>query len=111
MRTIPIRRNSSVVSAIELVVHSYPRELSDQIWSLWTRANGAVALLDSAERLNGFLSIANQASLLCEEGRPVECRIALLGNQTLEPGVLARIGFHAVRFAKRRVFAEQETRR
>jgi hypothetical protein len=99
------------VSTIELVVHSYPRELSEQIWSLWQRANGADTLLGSAERLNGFLSIAYQASLLCEEGRPVECRIALLGRQALEPGALARIGFHAVRFAKRRVFGEQETRR
>jgi hypothetical protein len=99
------------VSAIELVAHSYPRELSEQIWSLWMRANGADTLLDSAERLNGFLSIAYQASLLYEEGRPVECRIALLGRHELEPGALARIGFHAVRFAKRRIFAEQETRR
>ena len=75
------------------------------------RTNGADILLDSAERLNAFLSIAYQASLLCEEGRPVECRIALLGCQELEPGALALIGFHAVRFAKRRLFAEQEIRR
>jgi hypothetical protein len=99
------------VSTIELVVHSYPRELSDQIWSQWTRGSATDTLLDSAERLNAFLSITYQASLLCEEGRPVECRIALLGRQQLEPGALARIGFHAVRFAKRRTFGEQEIRR
>jgi hypothetical protein len=99
------------VSSIELVAHSYPRELSEQIWSLWVRASSADTLLDSSERLNAFLSIAYQASLLCEEGRPVECRIAFLGRQELEPGALARIGFHAVRFARRRVFGEQETRR
>ena len=99
------------MSNIELIVHSYPRELSEQIWSLWTRSSGPGTLLDSPERLNSFLSIAYQASLLCEEGRPVECRIALLGRQQLEPGALALIGFHAVRFAKRRIFGEQEIRR
>ena len=99
------------MSNVGPIPHSYPRELSRQIWSLWIRANGADILLDSAERLNAFLSIAYQASLLCEEGRPVECRIALLGCQELEPGALALIGFHAVRFAKRRLFAEQEIRR
>jgi hypothetical protein len=99
------------VSNIELIVHSYPRELSEQIWSLWMRSSGPDTLLDSLESLNSFMSIAYQASLLCEEGRPVECRIALLGRQQLEPGALALIGFHAVRFAKRRVFGEQEIRR
>ena len=99
------------MAIIELVAHSYPRELSEQIWSLWMRASGVDRLLDSAERLNAFLSIAYQASLLREEGRPVECRIALLASHELEPGALARIGFHAVRFAKRRKFWEQEIRR
>jgi hypothetical protein len=75
------------------------------------RASGVDRLLDSAERLNAFLSIAYQASLLREEGRPVECRIALLASRELEPGALGRIGFHAVRFAKRRKFWEQEIRR
>src|ERR1700719_4460732 len=75
------------------------------------RASGVDKLLDSSERLNAFLSIAYQASLLREEGRPVECRIALLASHELEPGALGRIGFHAVRFAKRRKFWEQEIRR
>ena len=99
------------MSVVEFVPHSYPRELSEQIWSLWMQAGGKDTLLDSSERLNAFLSIAYQASLLREEGRPVECRIALLASHELEPGVLARIGFHAVRFAKRRTFWEQEIRR
>jgi hypothetical protein len=99
------------VSVIESIAHSYPRELSEQIWALWMRASGADTLLDSAERLNAFLSVAYQASLLREEGRPVECRIALLASHELEPGALAQIGFHAVRFAKRRTFWEQEIRR
>jgi DisA bacterial checkpoint controller nucleotide-binding len=101
------------VSSIELVSHSYPRELSEQIWSLWTRASGSptFTLLDSLETLNAFMTVAYQASLLREEGRPVECRIALLGHQEFEPDGLVKIGFHAVRFAKRRTFGEQEIRR
>jgi hypothetical protein len=75
------------------------------------RTNGKGTLLDSSERLNEFLSVAYQASLLREEGRPVECRIALLRPQDLALSGLGNIGFHPVRFAKRRKFAEQEIRR
>src|ERR1700756_159248 len=99
------------VSDTVQTAHFYPRDLSEQIWSLWGRVNGADTLLDSAERLNEFLSMAYQASLLREEGRPVECRIALLGSQHLEVDRLANVGFQPVRFAKRRKFAEQEVRR
>jgi DisA bacterial checkpoint controller nucleotide-binding len=104
-------RTVQAVSTIELVEHIYPRELSEQIWALWMRANGTDTLLDSAGKLNAFLSIAYQASLLREEGRPVECRIALLGHQHLEHAVLDGTGFYPIRFAKRRIFAEQEVRR
>src|SRR5271154_556385 len=75
------------------------------------RASGTNTLLESAERLNAFLSIAYQASLLREEGRPVECRIALIGLHDLEIVGLEKTGFHPVRFAKRRYFGEQEIRR
>jgi hypothetical protein len=98
-------------SAIEKIAHTYPRELSEQIWALWMRAEGTDKLLDSPEKLNAFLSIAYQASLLREEGRPVECRIALIGLQHLEQAILKEAGFHPIRFAKRRRFAEQEVRR
>jgi hypothetical protein len=67
--------------------------------------------LDSVETLNSFLSIAYQASLLREERRSIECRITLSEPKNLEPAGLASIGFHLVRFAKRRSFAEQEIRR
>jgi len=99
------------VSTIEANAHSYPRELAEQIWSLWNRPDGSNTALDSVETLNSFLSIAYQASLLREEGRPVECRITLSELKNLEPAGLAAIGFHLVRFAKRRSFAEQEIRR
>ena len=99
------------MSTIEANAHSYPRELAEQIWSLWNGSDGSNTALDSVETLNSFLSIAYQASLLREEGRPVECRITLSELKNLEPARLAAIGFHLVRFAKRRSFAEQEIRR
>jgi hypothetical protein len=99
------------VSLIEPYVHSYPRELAEQIWSLWNRSDGKDTVLDSVETLNGFLSVAYQASLLREEGRPVECRITLSEPKNLDPADLATIGFHLVRFTHRRSFAEQEIRR
>jgi len=99
------------VSTIEANAHSYPHELAEQIWSLWNRSDGNGAALDSVETLNSFLSIAYQASLLREEGRPVECRIMLSELKNLEPAALGAIGFHLVRFTKRRLFAEQEIRR
>lgn len=99
------------MSTIEANAHSYPRELAEQIWSLWNKSDGSGNALDSAETLNSFLSISYQASLLREEGRPVECRIMLSELKNLEPVRLAAIGFHLVRFARRRSFAEQEIRR
>jgi DisA bacterial checkpoint controller nucleotide-binding len=99
------------VSSNELYAHSYPRELAEQIWSLWDRSGQKSAVIDSVETLNSFLSIAYQASLLREEGRPVECRITLSEPKNLQAAALARIGFHLVRFTKRRSFAEQEIRR
>ena len=97
------------VSTIERIAHTYPRELSEQIWALWMRAEGTDALLDSPEKLNAFLSIAYQTSLLREEGRPVECRIALMGFQHLEHAILERAGFHPIRFTKRRMLQEYLT--
>jgi hypothetical protein len=99
------------VSLIEPYAHTYPRELAEQIWSLWNRSERKATVLDSVETLNSFLSIAYQASLLREEGRPVECRITLSDPKNLDPAGLAAIGFHLVRFTKRRSFAEQELRR
>ena len=99
------------MSTADLNSHWYPRELAEQIWSLWNKSDGNGTALDSVETLNSFLSISYQASLLREEGRPVECRITLSDPKNLEPARLANIGFHLVRFARRRSFAEQEIRR
>jgi hypothetical protein len=99
------------LSTTEQNAHSYPRELADLIWSLCNRSDGKGIALDSIETLNSFLSVAYQASLLREEGRPVECRITLSEPKNLAPAGLTAIGFHLVRFARRRSFVEQEIRR
>ena len=111
METKLFGRTVQTVSTIEKIAHSYPRELAEQVWALWMHVEGTDTLLDSPEKLNAFLSIAYQASLLREEGHPVKCRIALIGLQHLEHALLKGAGFHPIRFAKRRMFVEQEVRR
>ena len=111
METKLFGRTVQTVSTIEKIAHSYPRELAEQVWALWMHVEGTDTLLDSPEKLNAFLSIAYQASLLREEGHPVKCRIALIGLQHLEHALLKGVGFHPIRFAKRRMFVEQEVRR
>ena len=92
-------------------LHTYPRQLAEQLWSTWIKEERMHAVIDSVETLGAFLSIAYQASLLREESRPVECRIALLGLDHIDGPSLARIGFRLFRFTKPRIFAEQEVRR
>ena len=111
METKLFGRTVQTASTSEKIAHSYPRDFAEQVWALWMRVEGTATLLDSLEKLNAFLSIAYQASLLREEGHPVECRIALIGFQHLEHALLKGVGFHPIRFAKRRMFVEQEVRR
>ena len=91
--------------------HTYPRQLAELLWSAWVRENRVHPAVDSEDTLSGFLSVAYQASLLREESRPVECRIALLGLDTCDGQSLVRIGFRLFRFSRSRSFAEQEIRR
>ena len=91
--------------------HTYPRQLAEHLWSAWIKETKMYAAVDSAEALGTFLSIAYQASLLLEESRPVECRIALLGPENVDGPSLARIGFRLLRFSRSRNFTEQEIRR
>src|SRR5215467_1637702 len=96
---------------MQLTSHTYPHQLAELLWSAWLAENRRHPAVDSEETLHSFLSVAYQASLLREEGRPVECRIALSAPRDLDSASLAQIGFHLVRLAKRRKFAEQEIRR
>jgi len=92
-------------------LHTYPHQLAKLLWPAWTGEDGTRAALDSADTLGAILSIAYQASLLREESRSVECRIAFLGFDKVDSHSLARIGFRLFRFARARSFVEQEIRR
>jgi hypothetical protein len=96
---------------MQLSSHTYPRQLAELLWSAWVGENRTHPAVDSEDTLCGFLSVAYQASLLREESRPVECRIALLGPDHGDSQSLARIGFRLFRFSRPRIFAEQEIRR
>jgi DisA bacterial checkpoint controller nucleotide-binding len=96
---------------MQLTFHTYPRQLAELLWSAWAGENRMHPAIDSEETLSKFLSVAYQASLLREESRPVECRIALLGPDLGNGQSLARIGFRLFRFSRPRCFAEQEIRR
>src|SRR5437016_1342296 len=96
---------------MQLPLHTYPRQLAERIWSTWINENRMHAAIDAVETLDAFFSVAYQASLLREETRQVECRIALLGLEHVDGLSMSRIGFRLFRFAKPRIFAEQEIRR
>ena len=91
--------------------HTYPRQLAELLWSAWVEEKQTHQAVDSEDILSRFLSVAYQASLLREESRPVECRIALLGLDHGDRQSLVRIGFRLFRFSRPRIFAEQEIRR
>jgi hypothetical protein len=96
---------------MQLPSHTYPRQLAELLWSAWIGEKRTHTAVDSEDTLSGFLSVAYQASLLREESRPVECRIALLGLDHDDGQSLARIGFRLFRFSRPRIFVEQEIRR
>ena len=96
---------------MQLPSHTYPRQLAGLLWSAWVGEKRTHPAVDSEDTLSRFLSVAYQASLLREESRPVECRIALLGLDHGDGQSLAHIGFRLFRFSRPRIFAEQEIRR
>src|SRR5262249_28684296 len=98
-------------SRMQSPLHTYPHQLAELLWPTWIAQDGTHAAIDSADTLGAILSIAYQASLLREESRPVECRIAFLGFDKVDSHSLARIGFRLFRFARPRSFVEQEIRR
>jgi hypothetical protein len=97
--------------ALEPPCHGYPNLLAEQAWQDWPAAERARLGIDSLNAFAGFLSVAYQASLLHEEGRPVICRVALCHPSALEAQDLLLYGFHVSRFCRQRPFDEQEIRR
>ena len=63
--------------ALELPSHGYPSLLAAQAWQDWPSPERTQLGIERLDTLTGFLSVAYQASLLNEEGRPVVCRLAL----------------------------------
>jgi DisA bacterial checkpoint controller nucleotide-binding len=98
-------------SALDPSSHGYPDLLAEQAWQDWPASERTQLGINSLDRLTGFLSVAYQASLLNEEGRPVVCRLALCHPSALEAQDLFLYGFHLSRFCKQRPFDEQEIRR
>ncbi len=91
--------------------HGYPDRLAAEVWQEWPAAERMHLAVDGLDALTGFLSVAYQASLLNEEGRPVFCRIALCHPSGLDADDLNLYGFHLSRFCRERSFDEQEIRR
>jgi sensor domain DACNV-containing protein len=98
-------------SALDQPSHGYPHRLAEQAWQDWPASERTQLRIDSLDTLTGFLSVAYQASLLHEEGRPVVCRLALCQPSELEARDLFLYGFNVSRFCKQRAFDEQEIRR
>jgi hypothetical protein len=96
---------------MELRSHSYPDLLAKQLWPTWVAKGNHRFGVDSRDALARVLSIAYQASLLHEEGRPVTCRIALCPGTDLDPAVLAPYSFRVLNLSRPRPFDEQEIRR
>ena len=96
---------------MELRSHSYPDLLAKQLWPTWVAKANSRFGIDSRDALGRVLSVAYQASLLHEEGRPVTCRVALCPETDLHPAVLAPYSFRALKLCRPRPFDEQEIRR
>ena len=88
--------------------HYYPRDLAAALRPLWP---AGAAPLPAPRLLTEFISVLYQASLLFEEGRPVECHAALATPAQLEAQPVALTDFHFLRFAQPRAYTEQELRR
>jgi len=88
--------------------HFYPSELAAALHQRWP---AEAAPLPAPPVLAQFISVLYQASLLFEEGRPVECHAVLAPQAQLEAQPVALTDFHLVRFAEPRAWNEQEVRR
>ena len=106
-----LESKTTLDSGMQSPLHTYPHQLAKLLWPIWIDQDGTHSAVDSADTLGAIFSIAYQASLLREESRMVECRIAFLGFDKVDSHSLARIGFRLLRFARARSFAEQEIRR
>jgi hypothetical protein len=108
---MPPAGNWGTYFVMELRSHSYPDLLARQLWPTWVAKGNCRFGIDSRDSLTRVLSVAYQASLLHEEGRPVTCRVALCPEADLDPAVLAPYSFRVLNLSRARPFDEQEIRR
>ena len=90
----------------------YPAEIAHALRTRWTQTEGSP--LPEHAVLTQFLSIMYQASLLREEGRPVECHVVLATAAQLAPSAPSEqlaTNPHIVAFGTPRPWDEQEIRR
>ena len=88
--------------------HYYPRDLAQALQARWP---AEAAELPPLNVLSQFISVLYQASLLFEEGHPVEGHAVLATQAHLEAQPVTLTDFHLVRFAEPRAWNEQEVRR
>lgn len=86
----------------------YPRDLATALQQRWPAPAAPLPPLDV---LTSFISTLYQASLLAEEGRPVECHVVLATQAHLEAQPVTLTDFHLLPFAAPRPYNAQEVRR
>lgn len=90
-----------------MTTHYYPSDLAAAPRLRWPA--GATPL-PTPEVLTRFISVLYQASLLSEEGRPVECHAVLAAQAQPMAQPVALTDFHLARFDEVRAWNEQEVR-
>lgn len=90
------------------ISHYYPQDLAAALLQRWPTE---APPLPAVAVLTQFVSVLYQASLLVEEGRPVECHVVLASPAQLAAQPIGLTDFHWVRFAEPRAWNEQEVRR
>lgn len=91
-----------------LLAHYYPLDLAQALHQRWP---AEVAPLPAVAVLAPFISVLFQASLLFEEGRPVQVHAVLASQAQLEAQPVQLTDFHVARFTEPRAWNEQEVRR
>ncbi len=91
-----------------LLAHYYPLDLAEALHRRWP---AEAAPLPAVAVLAPFISVLYQASLLFEEGRPVQVHAVLASQAQLEAQPVQLTDFHVTRFVEPRAWNEQEVRR
>ncbi len=92
--------------------HAYPHDLARMVYPRWRELLGQTGVRSTElELLEQAISIAYQASLLQEEGRPVTFRVAFAEPDAFLGASVPSGGVHSFVFARRRPLDQHELRR